>query len=257
MKYLNFILPKKLCRRSALVVASLVVLTLQFHADICLGFATRTMTKTRPINPNAEIWYNFDSTALMGRALRDWKKSTTSRKDVLTFISPTTALMGMWSQNDEIEGSDRIKACIPYLLPLIDGDHFGKYIYERVPIMGAIDQVTIGPLDDLGHSIPFLSLGLFIALTLGTRFNTTMSRNLRFSAQQAALIDVSLLFPELIGSGFVEDPLPRYIAEPCCNFVWYAYMSIVVYCLVSNLRGKKPDQIPYLSDAADMMVGPF
>ena len=165
--------------------------------------------------------------------------------------------MGMWSQNNEIEGSNRIKACIPYLLPLIDGDHFGKYIYERVPFMAAIDQVSIGPLADFGSSIPFLSLGLFIALTLGTRFNTSMSRNLRFSAQQAALIDVALLIPELIGSGFVEDPLPRYIAEPCCNFVWYAYMSIVVYCVVSNLRGKKPDQIPYLSNSADMMVGPF
>jgi hypothetical protein len=178
-----------------------------------------------------------------------------------TYITGTrsarSALYGMWSQNDEIEGSDRIKACIPYLLPLIDGDHFGKYMYERIPLMGSIDQLTIGPLADLGHSIPFLSLGLFIALTLGTRFNTSMSRNLRFSAQQAALIDVALLIPELIGSSFVEDPLPRYIAEPCCNFVWYAYMSIVIYCLISNLRGKKPDQIPYLSSSADLMVGPF
>jgi hypothetical protein len=169
----------------------------------------------------------------------------------------TTALLGMWSQNDDIQGADRIKACVPYLLPLMDGDHFGRFIYDRFPPLGVLDELTIGPLAELGHKIPFLSLGLFVALTLGTRFNTDMGRNLRFSAQQAALVDVALLFPELIGSGFEADPLPRYIAEPCSNFVWYAYMSVVIYCVYSNLRGKKPDQIPFLSSTADLLVGPF
>jgi hypothetical protein len=170
---------------------------------------------------------------------------------------PNTALKGMWSQDDEIEGTDRLKACIPYLLPLMDGDHFGYYIYQRIPFMGVIDDWTIGPLSDLAHSIPFLTLGLFVALTLGTRFNTDMSRNLRFSAQQAALIDVALLIPELISSSFAEDPVPRYIAEPCSTFVWYAYMSAVIYSVFSNLRGKKPDQIPFLSQYSELMVGPF
>lgn len=169
----------------------------------------------------------------------------------------TVALSGMWSQDDEIQGSDKIKACIPYLLPLMDGDHFGRFIYDRIPPLAALNEVTIGPLAELGHKIPFLSLGLFVALTLGTRFKTDMSRNLRFSAQQAALVDVALLFPELIGSGFEQDPVPRYIAEPCSNFVWYAYVSVVLYCIYSNLRGKKPDQIPFLSNSADLMVGPF
>lgn len=172
-------------------------------------------------------------------------------------ISATALGSGMWNQDDEIQGADRIKACVPYLLPLIDGDHFGRFIYERITPLGAVNEVTIGPLAELVHKIPFLSLGLFVALTLGTRFNTEMSRNLRFSAQQAALIDVALLLPELLGSGFEDDPLPRYIAEPCSNFVWYAYMSTIVYCVYSNLRGKKPDQIPFLSNSADLLVGPF
>lgn len=233
-------------KADAVVVA--LVVAIAVHFDACFGFSVSSLPAKRPIGFTASI----------GRSVYMLTAKHPCRFQEPKYIpSSTTSLMGMWSQNDEIEGSDRVKACIPYLLPLIDGDHFGKYIYERVPFMEAIDQVTIGPLAELGHSIPFLSLGLFMALTLGTRFNTNMSRNLRFSAQQAALIDVALLFPELIGSGFAEDPLPRYIAEPCCNFVWYAYMSVVVYCLVSNLRGKKPDQIPYLSNSADMMVGPF
>lgn len=231
----------------------------------CIGFqhpaSFESVQKTMTFVGKASLGSFSDTSRLPGvnffavRVLQERRSqpltSSTSR------VFGKSALYGMWSQDDEIEGSDRIKACIPYLLPLIDGDHFGQYIYERFPVLGMIDDVTIGPLAEWGHKIPFLSLGLFIALTLGTRFNPSMSRNLRFSAQQAALIDVALLFPELIASGFAEDPVPRYIAEPCCNFVWYAYMSAVLYCVISNIRGKKPDQIPYLSNSAELMVGPF
>jgi Chloroplast import apparatus Tic20-like len=170
---------------------------------------------------------------------------------------PATALFGMWSQNDEIQGADRLKACIPYLLPLIDGDQFGRFIYSRIPVLGAVNDFTIGPLADIAHRVPFFSVIFFVALTLGTRFNTDMNRNIRFSAQQAALIDVALIFPELIGTCFEGETLPRSLVEPCNNFVWYAYMSAVLYSVYSNLRGKKPDQIPYLSTYSDLMVGPF
>ena len=230
----------------------------------CLGFQRNSRFSLRE-GPTTSIGKSsFESTATIHSVVLDHLAVSVRQPRRSSPFRPATysvfgksALFGMWSQDDEIEGSDRIKACIPYLLPLIDGDHFGQFIYERFSLLGTIDAFTIGPLAEWGHKIPFLSLGLFIVLTLGTRFNSSMSRNLRFSAQQAALIDVALLFPELIASGFVEDPVPRYIAEPCCNFVWYAYMTAVLYCIISNIRGKKPDQIPYLSNSAELMVGPF
>ena len=163
----------------------------------------------------------------------------------------------MWSQDDELVGSDRFKACVPYILPLLDGEQFGGYIYQRIPVLGAIDDFVMGPLNTIYEKVPFLGVGLFMVWTLGTRFNTDMNRNVRFSAQQACLIDVALIGPELIASSFQDEKLPRYIVEPCANFVWIAYMSMVVYSVVSNLRGKRPDQLPYISNGADFMVGPF
>ena len=192
--------------------------------------------------------------SFMGQTRHTATSSSTSSRPV---PYTKTALAGMWSQDEELVGADRIKACVPYLLPLIDGDQFGQFIYSRVPFLGAINDVTIGPLATITHSIPFVGLGLFVALTLGTRFNMEMPRMIRFSAQQAALIDVALIFPELIASAFDEDPLPQYIVEPCANFVWYAYMTAVVYSVYTNLRGKKPDQIPFISQQAENMVGPF
>lgn len=164
---------------------------------------------------------------------------------------------GMWSQDSDLEGSDRIKACIPYILPILDGDHFGKYIYDRVPPLGAIHDVLLGGLVNLHDTFPFSGVVLFIALTLGTRGNTEMNRNVRFSAQQAALIDVSLILPELISSAFEGEDLPRGLLEPCSTFVWYGLMTMVIYCIYCNLRGKKPDEIPYISGWSEFMVGPF
>ncbi len=163
----------------------------------------------------------------------------------------------MWSREDELKGSDRLKACIPYMLPLLDGDKFGTYIYDRIPPLGFLHELWLGPLVNIYNGIPFSGIIFFVALTLGTRGATNISRGVRFSAQQAALIDAALVFPELIGSSFENEDLPSYVMEPCMNFVWYTYMAMVIYSIYSNLRGKKPDQIPYISGYAEMVVGPF
>ena len=173
-----------------------------------------------------------------------------------TTATATVLYKGMWTEDDEIQGLDRFKACVPYLLPLIDGHHFAKYICLRFPIIGAIDSFTIGPLADIADSIPFATLILFLILSLGTR-NPEMSKSLRFSAQQAVLIDVSLILPELTASacGGIKEFSPFF--EPMSNFTTYYYLTLCIYSIASNIRGQKPDKIPYLSNLAQMAVGPF
>lgn len=173
--------------------------------------------------------------------------------------SSTSALqMARWKGTEDVDGTDVLKSCIPYLLPLLDGELFGKYIYQQVPPLGFLDSLFIGPLAEFFNRVPFLSLILFVALTLGTRMNTDMNWNVRFNAQQAALIDVVLVFPELIGSAFENEELPRYIEAPCMNFVWYTYMAMVLYSIYSNVvLRKRPDQIPYISAYATTMTGPI
>lgn len=164
----------------------------------------------------------------------------------------------MWSQDSDLEGSDKVKACVPYILPILDGDHFGKYIYDRIPPLELVHDTLLGGLLHVFDIFPFSGLVLFCALTLGTRGNTEMDRNVRFSAQQAGLIDVSLIVPELISGAFEgEDNIPRTLLEPCSNLTFYYLVAVIGYCIAANLRGKKPDQIPYISDWSETMVGPF
>lgn len=158
----------------------------------------------------------------------------------------------------DIRGADRYKSCIPYILPLIDGDNFGKYIYERIPPLGDVHYVLLRPIVEGFQHVPVLMIVLFIIFALGPRL-TNQSREVRFNAQQAILIDVALIFPALLGDAVADADanLPRAIMEPSSNFVWYFYVSLVIYCVTSNLRGKKPDQIPYISGIADYVIGPF
>jgi len=164
--------------------------------------------------------------------------------------------MKMWGDEGDIVGQDRIKSCIPYLLPLADGHHFGKYIFLNFPALRAVDEVTIAPLAHFLDSVPFLSLIVFLVLSLGTR-NSDMARGVRFNAQQAILVDIALIFPELIGSGMDGVAMPTVLMASASNFVWYFMTACVGYSVVNNLRGKKPDQIPFISNAAEMAVGPF
>ncbi|KAL7526879.1 hypothetical protein ACHAXR_001691 [Thalassiosira sp. AJA248-18] len=163
-----------------------------------------------------------------------------------------------WDEEGDVRGSDRIKSCIPYILPLIDGDNFGKYIYERIPPLDTVHYVFIRPIVEGFQSAPILIILLFIIFALGPQL-TGQSREVRFNAQQAILIDVALIFPSLLGEAVAEADanLPRAIMEPSSNFVWYFYVSLVIYCVTSNLRGKRPDQIPFFSGIADTVIGPF
>eukprot|EP00523_Entomoneis_sp_CCMP467_P002587 CAMPEP_0168744558 /NCGR_PEP_ID=MMETSP0724-20121128/14155_1 /TAXON_ID=265536 /ORGANISM="Amphiprora sp., Strain CCMP467" /LENGTH=262 /DNA_ID=CAMNT_0008792225 /DNA_START=21 /DNA_END=809 /DNA_ORIENTATION=+ len=189
--------------------------------------------------------------------------STITTAATTTTTTTTTTALSLWSNNngdEEItDWPTRWKCCFPYLLPIVDGDGlFGQYIYQRIPPLGFLDDLLTQPLVQLFANVPFSGLLLFVALTLGTRFNFDMPRAVRFNAQQAALIDVLLIVPELIGSGFEEGDVPRSLAEPCTNLVYYAYMSAVWYSCYSNLkRGQRPTGIPYVSAYAEVMVGPL
>ena len=107
------------------------------------------------------------------------------------------------------------------------------------------------------QAFPFLGLILFLLLTIGTRAVDGISREVRFNAQQAVLIDIALIFPSLIGEGLDGVGVPRIYEEMGNNFAYYGLMSAVIYSVVMNLRGRKPNGIPYVSDAAEYMTGPF
>jgi len=163
--------------------------------------------------------------------------------------------LSMIRNDDDVIGSERILSCLPYLVPILDGDRYGRFIYNRFPLLGAADTILLGRLKSVWSSLPYVNLIAFFLLLVLVR-NTYIPRSIRFNMQQALLLDVTLILPSL-SSLMSWLVVPEYIKEPATNFFFYYLVTSVGYSLFSNLSGKKPNQIPLISEAAEMQVGPF
>ena len=176
--------------------------------------------------------------------------------------SKSTQLSLYWGSDDDnlepIQGQDRFKACIPYILPLLDMDSFSIYLSNRFTIFHTFHDGMIQPLVQYVITFPWLTLILFLVFTLGTRSATYLSRHIRFNAQQAALIDVALVLPMSLGQVFTDMDIPYVYREIGSNTVYFTFIFMIGYCIWKNiLLGKKPNQIPWISDIAELMTGPF
>ena len=146
---------------------------------------------------------------------------------------------------------DRIFASLPYLLPLIDGLAFGRFLFTQFPVL----QLLLIPLDPLMqlYRVPFASLIIFFALYLGVVRNENISHFIRFNAMQAILLDIVLMLCGLVLPIFSKGLQVAFIAETLYNMVFLGAFAAFVYAVVQSLLGRYAE-IPPLSDAVYMQV---
>ena len=148
---------------------------------------------------------------------------------------------------------ERLIAAVVYLLPCADGFPYGAYIYNSVPPVGQIAYAVL-PAVNAFQNLPFVGLVLFIGLSAFSR-NAGLSRFVRFNIQQALLLDISLLIPSFLSGAGKMFPIELQAAGN--NFVFYYAALVVLYSWVSVAQGKQPDQVPIISEAANMQIGPL
>lgn len=153
----------------------------------------------------------------------------------------------------EPSAADRAAAAAVYLFPALDGFQYGAYVYSSVPPLGQA-AYSVLPLVNGFQSLPFAGLILFIGLSTFTR-NTGLTRFVRFNIQQALLLDIALIIPGFVGGA--GRMFPEVLQIIGSNTVFYAWVLVVGYAWISIARGKTPDQVPVLSEAASMQIGPF
>lgn len=163
-------------------------------------------------------------------------------------------------QEDEVPLAERALACLPYVLPLCDALPFGKYVITEFPALALalLPLAPFAPLMAIVNAVPFGEFILFIVLTTSSR-NPSFSRFVRFSMQQAVLLDIALIFPQLlgqVGSALKLSP-PESIVEPLSTTVFFAVLASVCYSLVANGFGNTPNGIPVVSEATERSLGPF
>lgn len=145
---------------------------------------------------------------------------------------------------------DRIFACLPYLLPLIDGLVFGSFLFNLFPPLQLI-LIPLAPLAII-YSLPLASLVIFFALFLLVVRNDKISHFIRFNAMQAILIDIILVLCRFILPVF-RSPGTQFLLEVLSNFVFLGVVAVFIYAVVQSLRGRYAE-IPTISDAVYMQV---
>ena len=147
---------------------------------------------------------------------------------------------------------DRIFASLPYLLPLIDGLPFGRFLFAQFPVLQLL-LIPLAPFVQLYNRLPFASLIIFFALYLGVVRNENISHFIRFNAMQAILLDIVLMLCGLVLPIFSNGLQVAFIAETLSNMVFLGVFAAFVYAVVQSLLGRYAE-IPPLSDAVYMQV---
>jgi Chloroplast import apparatus Tic20-like len=146
---------------------------------------------------------------------------------------------------------DRIFACLPYLLPLVEGLAFGRFLFQQFPVLRLLFMPLV-PLMQI-YSLPFASLVIFFALYLGVVRNENISHFIRFNAMQAILLDIVLMLCGLVLPILAKAFQITFIAETLYNMVFLGVLAAFIYAVVQSALGRYAE-IPPISDAVYMQV---
>ncbi len=147
---------------------------------------------------------------------------------------------------------ERFFACLPYLLPVLDGLRFATPFFSQFPVLKPL-LIPFIPLLQI-YSFPFASLIIFFALFLLVVRNENISHFIRFNAMQAILIMIVLFLCSLVADYILQPVLQGgLILETLYNVIFLGMVAAVVYSVVQSALGRYAE-IPTLSEAVYMQV---
>lgn len=154
--------------------------------------------------------------------------------------------------------TDRVFACIAYLLPVLDVLGFvgipllasGSFL---APLIGLIAQ-PLRPLLIFYYTTPFLPLAVFFALYLLVVRNETISHFIRFNAMQAILFGIVLSLFSILWQFALESIFTgTLVQDTLFNTIFLGTIVAVGYAIVQSALGRYAE-IPTISEAAYTQV---
>lgn len=148
--------------------------------------------------------------------------------------------------------ADRIFACLPYLLPLIDVLVFGSFLFAQFPILSII-FIPLAPVLAIYGSIPFGSLVVFFALFFLVVRNERIPHFIRFNTMQAILLDIVVILSGYLLRLFGAIPGAVFALQTLSTTIFLGIVAAVIFSVIQSLFGKYAE-IPAISDAVYMQV---
>ena len=149
--------------------------------------------------------------------------------------------------------SDRIFASLPYLLPLVDGLVFGRYLFNQFPALRVLliplqpVLVIYGSLGQFGQMIVFFALFLLVVR------NEKISHFIRFNTMQAILLDIVIFLCSILVQVLGQVPGTGFAIETVANTIFLGVVAAVAYSVIQSVSGRYAE-IPAISDAVYMQV---
>ena len=147
---------------------------------------------------------------------------------------------------------DRIFACLPYLLPLVEGVSFGSFLLSQFPPLRVI-LIPILPVLAIYNGVPFAGLIIFFALFMLVVRNEKIPHFIRFNTMQAILLSIVLSLCGLLVRVLSPVPGANFAIETLANTIFIGLVVAVVYSVAQTIMGRYAE-IPAISDAVHMQV---
>lgn len=147
---------------------------------------------------------------------------------------------------------DRIFACLPYLLPLVESLKFAGFLFRQFPVLQLL-LIPLNPIVAIYRSIPFASLIIFLALFALVIRNEKINHFIRFNAMQAILLSIVLFLCSILLQVVGSVPGAGFATQTVANTIFIGILAAFVYSVAQSLLGRYAE-IPAISDAVHMQV---
>ncbi|XP_028769253.1 protein TIC 20-v, chloroplastic [Neltuma alba] len=155
--------------------------------------------------------------------------------------------------DDSADPSDRLISALCYFYPFFDGIQYGKYVITQVYPVQAIVQPLV-PAIRVFKSFPFNGFLVFLTLYFVVVRNPNFSRFVRFNTMQAIVLDVLLIFPDLLERSFnPRGGLGLDLMMSLDSTVFLFLLVCLIYGSSSCLLGQAP-RLPIVAEAAERQV---
>ncbi|KAI4306218.1 hypothetical protein L6164_029511 [Bauhinia variegata] len=155
--------------------------------------------------------------------------------------------------SDSADIPDRLISALCYFYPFFDGIQYGKYVINQFyPVQAIVEPLV--PAIRVFKSVPFTGFLVFLTLYFVVVRNPNFSRYVRFNTMQAIVLDVLLIFPDLLERSFnPRGGLGLDLMMSLDSTVFLFLLVCLIYGSSSCLLGQLP-RLPIVAEAAERQV---
>ncbi|MEA5506110.1 Tic20 family protein [Halotia wernerae UHCC 0503] len=147
---------------------------------------------------------------------------------------------------------DRIFACLPYLLPIIEVFAFGQFLIAQFPPLLVL-FLPLMPLLRIYYGVRYAGLIIFFALFLLVVRNEKISHFIRFNTMQAILLDIVIFLFSILTDVVGLIPSGGFAIQTLSTTIFIGILAAVAYSVIQSVMGRYAE-IPAISDAVYMQV---